>query len=193
MLSPSDNGIADRNHRTIKRMAARSGKSVEEMAYWYYSQSPTVHDVVPDDKVYSYSTRLPSQRTRDDGNDRNGTYRIGNSVFVKLADARCNTRWKLGEVTKIVSDIVVEVDGTNHHVGDLRLVEANEESVHANSKEFGDVNSNEDENNGDVGDGNFPTSEDVAEHSEGSNIAAPGDQRRDRRPPQWLADFNVDY
>ena len=32
---PSGNGIVERNHRTIKRMSARSGRSIEYSAFWY--------------------------------------------------------------------------------------------------------------------------------------------------------------
>ena len=31
------NGLIERTHRTIKRMAARSGRTVEEMTFWYNS------------------------------------------------------------------------------------------------------------------------------------------------------------
>ena len=35
------NGIVERNHRTIKRMVARSGRGVEDMVFWY-NNTPTL-------------------------------------------------------------------------------------------------------------------------------------------------------
>ena len=55
----SGNGIIERNHRTIKRMAARSGGSIEDMVYWY-NNSPNVNGNVPFVELYTYSIRLPA-------------------------------------------------------------------------------------------------------------------------------------
>ena len=42
---PSGNGIIERNHRTIKRMASRSGNSVQDMVFWY-NNTPNSDGVV---------------------------------------------------------------------------------------------------------------------------------------------------
>ena len=53
---PKGNGIAERNHRTIKRMVARTQRQVSEMVYWYNS-SPreSQHEKsVPFAEIYAY-------------------------------------------------------------------------------------------------------------------------------------------
>ena len=42
----SGNGVAERNHRTIKRMAARLVGSAEEMVFWY-NNTPNWEGTVP--------------------------------------------------------------------------------------------------------------------------------------------------
>ena len=39
-------GMVERNRRTIKRMVARSGRSVEDMVFWY-NITPNCVDVIP--------------------------------------------------------------------------------------------------------------------------------------------------
>ena len=56
--------------------------------------------------------------------DESGTidnpYDIGDNVWVKPAENRCNTKFKLGTVTGVISNHTVEVDGMPRHVRDLR-------------------------------------------------------------------------
>ena len=120
----SGNGIIERNHRTIKRMVARTGGSVEDMVFWY-NQTPNSSQVVPAAKLYQYEARLPGQSTAITNQDReraasSNPYQVGTTVFVKPGNARCDTVWREGVVTRLISDTVVEVDGTNRHIADVR-------------------------------------------------------------------------
>jgi transposase InsO family protein len=59
---PQGNGICERNHRTIKRMATRSGRYILEMLLWY---NATTHDTTgkaPYEVVFSPRGRLPFVR-----------------------------------------------------------------------------------------------------------------------------------
>ena len=47
-------------------------------------------------------------------------YDVGDSVWVKPPEARCHTKYKLGTVTKVISEQSMEVDGMPRHVRDLR-------------------------------------------------------------------------
>ena len=41
-------------------------------------------------------------------------------MWVKLSENRCHTKYKLGTVTRVVSEQTMEVDGMPRHVRDLR-------------------------------------------------------------------------
>ena len=49
-------------------------------------------------------------------------YDVGDAVWVKPAENRCQTKYKLGTVTRVVSEQTVEVDVMLRHVRDLRSV-----------------------------------------------------------------------
>ena len=123
---PAGNGIVERNHRTIKSMAARVGKSPLDVLFWY-NAAPLDDDAgtVPAAAVHAYQWRNPDVPTnvgeRLRGESR---YSVGDVVFVKPAQARCTTRWPLGVVTAVSSTTCVEVDGMPRHVADCRPVPA---------------------------------------------------------------------
>ena len=62
----SGNGIVERNHRTIKAMAERSGKSPIEAVYWYNMapRSGQKDDTVPQRSIFAYEWRLPREQSR---------------------------------------------------------------------------------------------------------------------------------
>jgi transposase InsO family protein len=117
----SGNGIVERNHRTIKRVVARSGKSVEEAVYWY-NNSPRSNGVVPAEAVYRYTPQIYGEKGAD-GRDIPicPRFSVGDMVYVRPSSAKCTSVWKPGRVTKVVSDQTVEVNGINRHVADLRF------------------------------------------------------------------------
>ena len=121
---PSGNGIVERVHRTIKRIAARSKISVREAVFWYniapLSRDPaSAPSTILFGSGYQWrnpnvqSAELPSPPAR---------YCVGDEVFVKPPTARCSTRWSKGRVTAILSDTNIEIDGVPRHVADCRLV-----------------------------------------------------------------------
>jgi hypothetical protein len=118
------NGIVERQHRTIKRMVARSGGSVQDMVYWY-NFSAKVDGSTPAESIYQYGGQsLPDvtgnsfRRQRD---THLNPFSVGDSVYVKPPGARCTTTWPTGEVTAIISNTAVKVGSTPRHVSDLRL------------------------------------------------------------------------
>ena len=122
----SGNGIIERNHRTVKRSVARSGKSVEMAVYWY-NNSPRCDGVVPIEEVSKYQVRIRGEAGfRSSRSSSSSQFSVGDVVFVKPPNARCTTKWRTGKVTGVVSNQVVEVDGTNRHVADIRLLNHDE-------------------------------------------------------------------
>jgi transposase InsO family protein/ribonuclease HI len=131
---PSGNGIVERHHRTVKRMAARVGAhSPLEMVFWYNMAPKTGVDVstVPCSQVFTYEWRHPTLRPLHKEAE-NAVFKVGDRVWVKPPNVRCTTRWTIGVVTKVTSSNNVEVDGMPRHVLDLRQVIGNEEAANVN-------------------------------------------------------------
>ena len=203
----SGNGIVERNHRTIKRMVARSGGSVEEMVFWY-NNTPNWEGNVPACGVFRYSTSLPGESTRQlttkaSRLDGLNPYRVGERVYVKPPNAGCTTSWKEGTITDIIADVVVEVDGRNRHIADVRRIvrdKKGEESVreiellarNGSNGESGNESREDDESEEE----DDISSSDGEVRSTQSNDPPDGRERsrpiRERAPPKWLADFYVD-
>ena len=119
---PSGNGIAERSHRTIKRMAARSGGNVLDMVR-FYNAAPlrgTDADSCPCNQKFAYRWTLFSAAAEPStGSHR---YFVGQRVFVKPPGARCTSQWKGGVVTGVPSQRSVEVGGVPWHIADVRPV-----------------------------------------------------------------------
>ena len=121
--APSGNGIVERNHRTIKRIAARGGISPEEATYWY-NVTPRQDGselTVPSRRLYRYSWRIPYDvNVRTEAHEDSNQFTVGEEVWVKPAVPSCTKQWALGIVTGVVSRYVVNVDGMPRHVRDVR-------------------------------------------------------------------------
>ena len=128
----SGNGIIERHHRTIKRTAARAGMTVLE-AVFYYNFLPregTNAASCPYRRIFRYQRRCPLQPSRP-AKVKTGRppFSAGDQVVVKPPGARCTTPWRVGTVTSVTPDGVIEVDGVHRHVGDIRgLPESSESS-----------------------------------------------------------------
>ena len=102
----------------MKRIAARKRCTIAEAVYWY--------NVAPNDDVYSATApanKLYNYEIRVLGIDRvlhSEPGDVGDSVWVKPPEARSHTKYKLGTVTKVISERTMEVDGMPRHVRDLR-------------------------------------------------------------------------
>lgn len=121
----SGNGIVERVHRTIKRMAARSGSSVLDMTYWYNiaPKERVLTDSIPAENLFTYEWRVPRSYDRSRGIDQLVPgYWVGQRVFVKPGQSGCTTVWPEGRITRVVSSLQVEVDGVPRHVADVRPV-----------------------------------------------------------------------
>ena len=135
------NGLVVRVHRTIKRMVARSGNSVEAMTFWYNvtkGEQPTS----PYERVFAARPKTPGvtdklqevTRTwpephRDPLDDTrsglvNNPFVVGDQVFLKQ-DSRCDRPWTgPHRVTAIKSSVGVALDGSDivRHVSHVRRV-----------------------------------------------------------------------
>ena len=136
------NGIVERVHRTIKRMVARSGRSVGEMAFWY-NATRGEHPASPFERIFCAKPRMPGvterreevqrdwpvledQPTVDDTRfevERN-PFVVGEEVFLKQG-SRCDKQWSgPHRVTDVKTSVSVTLDGSNipRHVSHLRRV-----------------------------------------------------------------------
>jgi transposase InsO family protein/predicted aspartyl protease len=126
---PSGNGIVERNHRTIKRMASRTNSDPLDMVF-YYNATPkdgTDAESVPSTQRYRNGWRIPKvmvveSETEGGGGSGGSGYGVGDAVFVKPRDSRCTSRWSMGTVTRENTSTNVEVDGMPRHVADIRPV-----------------------------------------------------------------------
>ena len=104
------NGIVERSHRTIKRMVARSSRSVADCVFWYNATS-SAHECSPFEAVLGVKPRLPGVRTErlevershacertkapqclDRGVDMN-PFAVGDQVFLRPPGGRCDAIW----------------------------------------------------------------------------------------------------
>ncbi|XP_067932771.1 uncharacterized protein [Watersipora subatra] len=117
----SGNGMIECNHRTIKRMLARSGGTVNDMLYWY-NNSPNANGVVPFRRLCNYNPQKQETTRISAKWDINlNPYKVGDQVYVKPGNAKCTSVWKTGKVTSLVSNTAVKVDDMTRHIGDLRF------------------------------------------------------------------------
>ncbi|XP_043208454.1 uncharacterized protein LOC122374015 [Amphibalanus amphitrite] len=117
---PSGNGISERNHRSIKTLAARKKCSVVEAVY-RYNVMPRAEDQSssPMETLFNYRVKVPDVDTPADADISRFT--VGDKVWVRDPSRRCDVASSLGTVSRIVSVQCVEVDGVPRHVRDLRL------------------------------------------------------------------------
>ena len=126
--APSGNGIVERNHRTVKVIAARKRCSVAEAVHLYNvtPRDGTTVTEAPATGVYRYEVRDCVRPEREQGvadatpNDQREAYSAGDAVWIRMRGERCTTASQPGVVTRVNSPQVVEVDGVPRHVRDLR-------------------------------------------------------------------------
>ena len=188
---PSGNGIVERNHRTIKRMSARSGRSVEYCVYWYNVTPHCDQRIIPSRKLISYKWRNPflersnGMRTVDDHELTGSEFDVGDEVWVKPPGARCTTPWKPGVVTGVNSKYNVEIDKVPRHVRDIRRRLANE----FHEREQGVVSEPLPSNNSDFLTESFEASENGAGTDENASTSRVRRVARKRQLPVRFNDF----
>ena len=134
------NGVVERVHRTIKRMAARTNNSVTTCVFWYnvtrgerkFSPYELVFGVkprIPGVREYRQEIDRPSQMQQEPVSDAlwhdNNPFVVGNNVYLKPPSKRCDVSWSgPHRVTSIKSGVTVELngDGVTRHVSHLRKV-----------------------------------------------------------------------
>ena len=117
------NGIVERNHQTIKRIAERGGISPEEATFWYNvtPRKEIEESSVPSNLLFRYRWRVPFDvNLRTEGGDVESSFSVGDEVWVKPSSPSCVKQWMPGKVTRIVSKHTVCVDGMPRHVRDIR-------------------------------------------------------------------------
>ena len=121
---PSGNGIVERCHRTVKRIAARKRCTMPEAVYWYnvMPKDDVSSAAAPANMVYRYriwlkginGTSVPTH------NQQQAVFKLGDRVWIKTPHGRCTTKYKVGCVTGITSSQNITVDGMPRYVKDLR-------------------------------------------------------------------------
>ncbi|XP_067931172.1 uncharacterized protein [Watersipora subatra] len=186
----SGNGIVERNHRTIKRMLARTGRSVQGMLYWY-NHSPNFAKVEPAESLFNYQLRsLPDTATNSlrHAKTQLNPFKPGDIVYVKPVKSKCTTIWPTCRITALLSNTAAKVDEIPRHIADLRLCHRISPSNSASDAEVSidlpyqlppnDDNDIDSENENSA-------NQEIVDHNE-ARVS-----HRERRPPQWLADFYV--
>jgi len=117
--------------------------SIAEAVSWYNMAPKDGADqsTAPANKLYSYNLRVygidraPPEKRPVIGNP----YRVGDAVWYKPPGSRCDTRFTRGTVSKVMSDVVVEVNGMPRHIRDLcRRMEdlSDDDNLVVNANEF---------------------------------------------------------
>lgn len=116
---PEGNGIVERSHRTIKRMASRSDRNPLDMVYWWNAVASIQRNNV---SIFNHQWRVEGRlgKVPDASSVEHSNLRIGQAVLVKPGKGRCTTQWTRGQVTKINSEVNIEVDGVPRHISDIR-------------------------------------------------------------------------
>ncbi len=121
---PQGNGIVERCHRTVKRIAARSRISIAEAVYWLNSSTDSGRrELTPANIIYNYprSTHRQDLDHAELNNTTQPKWTVGQKVFVKPQVCRCTTRWPVGRVTDPTEmHGAIEVDGVRQHVSRIR-------------------------------------------------------------------------
>ena len=129
---PQGNPV-ERSHRTIKCLAARSGKEPDQVTFWYNRTSVNAKSKSPFEKLSSggRAVRIPfllSSDCDDILQDENTyCFLLGQRVFVKPDQhTKCTKTWRGPfEVTKIYDEYSIEVDndGIRRHISHVRVSE----------------------------------------------------------------------
>ena len=84
---PAGNGIVERSHRTIKRIATRTRCLVMEAVYWYNvtPKDDVSASTAPANIIYSYTARIRGVDVTLPPEDAGpSSYKVGDSVWVKI-------------------------------------------------------------------------------------------------------------
>ena len=121
---PQGNGIVERNHRTVKCMAARTNKAIHECVFFYNANPKSSDGISPAHSFFSRHFRFPFEKTcKEEIENASADFLVGDRVYVKPHPMSCASKWCTGVVSK-VNPFNVEVDGIPRHISDIRLKDA---------------------------------------------------------------------
>ena len=95
---PEDNGISERCHCTVKRIAANMQCSIQEVVYWYITSKDDETPLsVPANGMYQYEQHMKGldSKLSSLGGESN-PYQVGELVWVKTPSSRCTTQFSKG-------------------------------------------------------------------------------------------------
>ena len=108
----------------MKRIAVRKHCTIAEAVYCYNVAPKDDIDsaTVPANKLYNYEVRLLGldHVLHSEPGVIDSPYDVGDTAWVKPSENRCHTKYKLGTVTRVVSEQTMEVDGMPRHLRELR-------------------------------------------------------------------------
>lgn len=118
----SGNDIVERCHHTVKVIAARKGCSLAEAVYLYnlMPKDDCTISTAPANMLYRHIIRICGEGSNNGGDEANNTYRVGEQVWIRPHEVRCDRQYGRGVITGVVSNQAVEVNGRPRHVRDLR-------------------------------------------------------------------------
>jgi len=133
---PQGNGIAERSHRTIKRITARANCGVEEAVFWY-NVAKSVGNLSPYEKFFRAKARRPGVDemrewledekietfSEESEAEVQNPFKVGDEVFLRPPAGKCNQKWSgPHQISKIKSPFAVELnsDGITRHVNHLK-------------------------------------------------------------------------
>lgn len=182
---PSGNGIVERIHRTIKSLAARGRCSPLQTVFWYNLSAKHRDDVdsAPCTVLHKYSWRYPLIDESSECEVIDVGIKVGEKVLVKPPQARCTSRWSVGDVTKVNSANNVEVNGIPRHILDIRKLFDDDDEGCGDGANTAHV---EEESLLIISDDEIP------DDSNGVDAADKEVRRssaRQRRPPVWMKDY----
>ena len=121
----SGNGNIERNHKTVKTIAARKDCMVSEAVYWYNvnPKDDVSPSTAPANALHRYHVRVKGIETNPLPKREVSGERIkdGDVSWVKKPCSKCTTQYGTGHVTEMISPQSVRIDGVPHHIKDLRL------------------------------------------------------------------------
>ena len=121
VYAPAGNGIAERCHRTVKRITARMRCPIQEAVYWY---NITPRDDVspataPANKIYRYEVGVKAASHAIASPRSQGQLLLSRRTRVGQSAAE-SMKFSKGEVTKIINPQSILVDEIPRYVKDLR-------------------------------------------------------------------------
>jgi transposase InsO family protein/ribonuclease HI len=153
---PQGNAVAERMHRTVKRAACRSGRSISEAVFWV-NNTKGDRTATPYEFLFCASSRKPGitnirkvidrpqlspSRVEDHYRDYDrNPFVVGERVYLRPPNGRCDVPWTGPHiVTAVRSSVSLELDddGVSRHVSHVRSVPGNDNSDNGVKIEFGD-------------------------------------------------------